>query len=360
MIPLVAAASPSALWYVTRGSGVVALLLLTASICLGIATTMRWRTSRLPRFAVAGIHRSVTLIAIVFVALHVATTVLDGFAPIGWTDAVVPFVSPYRPIWLGLGAVAFDLLLALVITSLLRARIGYRVWRATHWLAYASWPVALLHSLGTGSDARFGWLQAVAVGSVLAVALTLAARLAAGTGAPGRRLAGGVAGIAVLLGIGLWYRGGPGTHGWASRAGTPTALLASAGSPPPATTRPALVSLPRTFRSNFVGQLTEARSGDQTVDIRIDGTLSSGVAGSLRLVLEGVPIQNGGVSMSSSGVAFAAAGSPSVYQGRIVGLDGSRISARVSAGSQTIDLRIGLQLQPGQSRVTGFVQGAVA
>ena len=171
--------------------------------------------SGLPRFAVAGVHRSVTLIATVFVALHVATTVLDGFAPIGWTDAVIPFVSSYRPVWLGLGAVAFDLLLALVITSLLRARIGYRLWRATHWLAYVSWPVALLHSLGTGSDARVGWLQAIALGSVLAVALTLAARLAVGPGAAGRRLAAGAALVAVLLGIGIWYRGGPGAQGWA-------------------------------------------------------------------------------------------------------------------------------------------------
>src|SRR5581483_4150523 len=137
---LAANTSPSAFWYLTRGSGVVALLLLTASICLGIATTMRWRTNRMPRFAVAGVHRTVTLVAIVFVAIHVATTVVDGFAPIGWKDAVVPFLSPYRPLWLGLGAVAFDLLLALVITSLLRARIGYRLWRGTHWLAYASWP----------------------------------------------------------------------------------------------------------------------------------------------------------------------------------------------------------------------------
>ena len=128
---IVAATGPSVYWYLTRGSGVVALVLLTASIVLGIVTTIRWSASGLPRFAVAGLHRRLTLFAIVFVAVHVATTVVDGFAPIGWKDAVIPFLSPYRPIWLGLGAVAFDLLLALVITSLLRARIGYRVWRAT-------------------------------------------------------------------------------------------------------------------------------------------------------------------------------------------------------------------------------------
>jgi hypothetical protein len=246
-----------------------------------------------------------------------------------------------------------------VLTSLLRAHIGYRTWRATHWLAYASWPVALVHALGTGSDARLAWLQLVAAGCTVSVALALAARFALGPGAPDRRLAGGAAAIALLLGIVVWYRGGPAAQGWAARAGTPVALLAHRSSTP-AATRTTLVSLPRTFRSQFAGRLTATRSGDETVDVRIDGTLRSGVKGRLRLVLEGFPLEGGGVSMTASGVAFAVAGSPSVYEGRIDGLDGSRISAKVSSGSNTIDLQIGLQLRPGRSHVTGVIQGTAA
>jgi methionine sulfoxide reductase heme-binding subunit len=353
---LVAASSPSAFWYLTRGSGVVALLLLTVSVCLGIATTMRWQATGMPRFAVAGLHRTVTLVAIAFVGLHVATTVLDGYAPVGWKDAVLPFLSPYRPVWLGLGAVAFDLLLALVITSLLRARLGYRLWRAAHWLAYASWPVALVHALGTGSDARFAWLQAVGVGCTLAVVSTLALRLANGPGMPGRRLAGAAATAALLLAIGIWYRGGPGAHGWAARAGTPASLLAHAGSPAAVATT-SVVRLPQSFRSQFSGRLTAARANAQLVDIHIDGALTSSVKGRLRLVLEGVPLEEGGVSMTASGVALGVAGSPSIYEGRITGLDGSRISARVSDGSKTFDLRIALQLQPDRTEVSGVVSG---
>ena len=357
---LVAASSPSAFWYLTRGSGVVALLLLTTSICLGIATTLRWRASRLPRFAVAGLHRNVTLLAVVFLVLHVVTTLLDGYAPIGWKDALVPFLSPYRPLWLGLGAIAFDLLLALVITSLVRAQIGYQVWRATHWLAYASWPVALAHSLGTGSDAR-------SAGSRRSHSRRCCRSLSRWRfGSPRARAhpAAASAAIAVattvLLGIGAWYRGGPGARGWAARAGTPAALLArSSLQPRPANARPTTVSLPSTFRSQFAGRLTASRAGDERIDIRIDGRLRSGIEGRLRLVLEGFPLDGGGVSMSASGVAFAVAGSP-VYEGKIVGLDGNRISARVSSGSETIDLQIGLQLQPGRSRVTGIVEGALA
>ena len=356
MSPLLAAAPPSAYWYLTRGSGVAALLLLTASICLGIATTMRWQMTGVPHFAVAGLHRTVTLVAIAFVALHVATTVLDGYAPVGWKDAVLPFLSPYRPVWLGLGAVAFDLVLALVITSLLRARLGYRLWRATHWLAYASWPVALFHALGTGSDARFEWMQAIAVGCTLAVVSSLALRLGSGGGARNRRLAGAAATAAVLLAIGIWYRSGPASHGWAARAGTPASLIARS-SPAPALATTGLVRLPQSFRSHFSGQLTAARASAQLVDIRIDGTLTSSVKGRLRLVLEGVPLEEGGVSMTASGVALGVAGTPSVYEGRITGLDGSLISARVSDGSNTFDLRIALRLQQDRTQVSGLVSG---
>src|SRR5581483_5456383 len=124
-----AASAPSPLWYATRGAGVVTLVLLTVSVCLGVLTQVRWRTTRLPRFVVAGLHRNVTLLAVAFLAVHVATAVADSYAPIG-----------------------------VLLTSLLRVRLGYRLWRVTHWLAYASWPLALVHSLGTGSDARFGWM----------------------------------------------------------------------------------------------------------------------------------------------------------------------------------------------------------
>jgi hypothetical protein len=360
-VTVLASAGPSIYWYLTRGSGVVALLLLTASIVLGIATTIRWSTSGLPRFAVAGLHRTLTLLAIVFVAVHVVTTVVDGFAPIGWTDAFIPFLSPYRPFWLGLGAVAFDLLLALVITSLLRARIGYRVWRVTHWLAYASWPVALVHSLGTGSDARVGWLHAIAIGSVVAVGGALVIRLAYSKGDAERRLAGGAAALAVVLGIGIWYRSGPGAAGWAARAGTPATLIAQAKTPSAKTTAPAtLVSLPSSFTANLAGSLTQSQASSGLVDIRVDGTVSGSLDGTLRLVLEGAALQGGGVNMTASGVAFAVAGSPSVYEGHIVSLQGTSIAARVSAGSHTIDLQIALQVNSSQSRVTGTVHGTAA
>lgn len=164
-------ASTPALWYLTRGSGVVTLVLLTGTVVLGITTSSRWASRQWPRFVTEGLHRNLSLLVLVFLALHVTTTVVDGYVPIRWLDAVIPFGSAYRPAWLGLGALALDLLVAVAITSLLRARLGYRTWRMVHWLAYACWPVALLHGLGIGSDTRQPWslaIDAIAAGSAAA------------------------------------------------------------------------------------------------------------------------------------------------------------------------------------------------
>ena len=148
--------SSTALWYLSRASGIVTLILLTASVLLGIVTSYRWSSPDWPRFVIEFVHRNVSLLVVVFLALHVAAVVTDSFAPIGWKDAVLPFLSPYRPIWLGLGALACDLVLALVITSLLRHRLGFRTWRTVHWFAYLCWPLAVVHGLGTGSDTKLG------------------------------------------------------------------------------------------------------------------------------------------------------------------------------------------------------------
>src|SRR5437763_5307667 len=137
---MLGAAGPSATWYLARSAGAVSLLLLTGAVVLGVVEVRRWSSARWPRFAIDSLHRNVALLAVCFLAVHILTSVLDGFTSIGLGDALIPFAGSYRTFWLGLGAVAFDLLLAVAFTSLLRHRLGYARWRAVHWLAYASWP----------------------------------------------------------------------------------------------------------------------------------------------------------------------------------------------------------------------------
>ncbi|MEP7048272.1 MAG: ferric reductase-like transmembrane domain-containing protein [Ilumatobacteraceae bacterium] len=176
---MIALTQSLAVWYATRGSGAVSLVLLTASFALGTPTLLSWGSERFPRLVVQLLHRNVSLLVVVFLAIHVSTTVIDGFAPIGWLDVIVPFRSGYRPIWLGLGAVAVDLLLAIIITSLLRVRIGYARWRQIHLLSYAMWPIALVHGLGTGSDTRSPWMWWLAGLCSLVVLASVASRLIA-------------------------------------------------------------------------------------------------------------------------------------------------------------------------------------
>lgn len=221
--------TPSPLWFATRGTGAAAIVLATLAVCLGVLTRVGWRGGRAPRFVTQDIHRNVSLLVVAFGAVHVITSLLDPFARLGLKDALVPFASSYRPTWLGLGVVSAELLGALVVTSLLRGLIGHRAWRLLHWTAYASWPVALLHSLGTGSDAQAWWMQATLGICAAAVLVALAIRLSLGwpRGAPLKLATWSVA-SAVIAATAVWAVGGPLHSGWARVAGTPEALLKAA------------------------------------------------------------------------------------------------------------------------------------
>jgi predicted ferric reductase len=226
MSAALAASGPSLYWYLTRSTGAVALLLLTVAIALGVLDVARWSTPRWPRFVVDSLHRNVSLLAMVFLVLHILTSVLDSFAPISLVDAFIPFTGAYRPFWLGLGAVSFDLLLAVTATSLLRRHMGFARWRAVHWLTYASWPIALLHGFGTGSDVKSGWLLALSIGCMAVVVAAILARVLRGWPANiGRRGAaiGGAAAFSLFLL--LWLPSGPLGSEWARRSGTPPSLL---------------------------------------------------------------------------------------------------------------------------------------
>jgi sulfoxide reductase heme-binding subunit YedZ len=151
----------TALWYASRATGVVCMVLLTAVVILGVLVNRQGRLPGLPRFAVTGLHRSISLIAVVFLAVHILSAVADKFVTIQLIAAIIPFTSSYLPLQIGLGAVALDLIIAVIITSLVRARIGRRAWRSVHWLAYAAYPVAVVHGITSSADLRSGGLLAL-------------------------------------------------------------------------------------------------------------------------------------------------------------------------------------------------------
>ncbi|MEA2623316.1 MAG: methionine sulfoxide reductase heme-binding subunit [Chloroflexota bacterium] len=166
-------------WYVTRAAGMVSLVLLTAVVCLGLLTAARWQRPGWPRFLTAEVHRSIALLSVVFLVVHVVVAVVDPYTALGWASALVPFSSPYRQVWLGLGGVSMYLVAAMIVTSLLRGRIGRRTWRAIHLTAYASWPLAVVHGLGTGTDSAAAWSWVVNAACAMAVGGALVLRLRA-------------------------------------------------------------------------------------------------------------------------------------------------------------------------------------
>jgi methionine sulfoxide reductase heme-binding subunit len=336
MSGLFAAAGPSAYWYLARGTGAVSLVLLTASVVLGILGSLRFSSApRWPRFAIDSLHRDVSLLVLVLLVAHIITSVLDSFAPIRLIDAVIPFASTYRPLWLGLGALAFDLLIALVVTSLVRRRLGYGAWRAIHWLAYASWPVAVFHGLGSGSDTKQWWMLALTAACAGAVLIAVWVRIGrAEAERPGVRAAAIAATIATPLGLAVFTLAGPLERGWARRAGTPVSLLAKSAPIVPVKAvsgrSASTLKLPFTARLSGTAKQTAAQGG-AIIDLAL--RLSGGARGRLRVRLAGAPLGGGGLSMTGSQVDLLARGLADVMDGRVTSLQGNQFDARVAGGS---------------------------
>lgn len=167
------------LWYLDRATGVVALVLLTLAFVLGVLVRRRVRLPGLPRSGTLALHRSVTLLSVLLLLTHVGTAVLDSSVDIGRPAVAVPLVSGHDPLAVGLGALALDLLVLVVVTSLLRGRLPVGLWRAVHLTAYAMWPLALVHGLTAGSDLGGGWLLVLVLGCAVAVAAASAAAVSA-------------------------------------------------------------------------------------------------------------------------------------------------------------------------------------
>jgi len=180
---LIAATKPKGLmsgpelWFANRGTGFVLLILLTFATMLGVLSTARVSPRLWPRMLSQGLHRNVSLLAVAFLTAHVVTAVLDTFVDIRWWHAFIPFASSYQPLWLGLGTLSLDLMLAITLTSVLRHRMSHTPWRAIHITAYGAWALGLVHGLQLGTDAASVWGGAINYGCIAVVLLAVLARV---------------------------------------------------------------------------------------------------------------------------------------------------------------------------------------
>ncbi len=357
--------SSKLLWYLTRGSGLVVTVFLTASVVLGILTTVRVSAEGWPRFVVAALHRNISLFALVGLVLHIGTAVLDSYAPIGWLDALLPLHSGYRALWVGFGAVAFDLMLAVLITSLLRVRLGYDRWRAVHWLAYGSWAAAIFHGLGTGSDTKVGWVLGIYAGCVIAVLAAFGWRLTFGWPAQRRlRVAAGALAVVSVTALTGWVKAGPLQPGWALAAGTPKSLIAggtaTSGSGPAPSTPPDQ-ALKSAFTDTVNGTVNQgAVGGAGLVTISLNLATSGSVPGRLAIEITGQPSAGGGVEETGSRVTFRPSGSSRAWTGSLDTLDGNRLGSVVSRGSSRLRLTLDITLDRTSGAVSGRLAGAPA
>jgi hypothetical protein len=258
----------------------------------------------------------------VFLALHIVTAEADTFAPVGWWAVAIPFVSTYRPLWLGFGTVAADLFLALIVSSLLRTRISHRTWRLIHWAAYLCWPIAVIHGLGAGTDTRTPAVLLLTLACVAAVLATAVWRLISNWRShPRVRVAAAAAGLASIITAALWALAGPLAPGWSAKADTPT----RGGAAPTAGTTAAALALP--VSASVTGTVQTVATGADQQTVTLAGTGGSDV---FRIAITGPPNPGGGVQMTASQVTFGTAASPNLYTGTITVLNGDTIQARVA------------------------------
>ncbi len=358
-----AASNGTALWYLTRATGLVALVLLTATVVLGVVASVGWTTERWPRFLSQTVHRNLSLFCVGFVAIHVITTVSDGYVPIGFADAFIPFRSPYRPIYVGLGALCFDLLW----------RCWSRVPSATgsaspHGASSTGWPTC-----AGPSPCSTRWAAAAtrALGLVLALDVACAAavfasvfwRLVTGRTFPeGRRAVAAVATVVVGLALLVFTALGPLRPGWSHRSGTSPALLAqlaqkysatASGSAAPATTAttpPAAGSGTAPTPPFTVGLTgTQSSSGPDSQgneQVTLSMHLQNAASTPLTVVLSGTAAAGGGVAMSSGTVTLGSS------HGAVTSLSGGTLTATLS-GATPIDLTLTLQVDQNSGALSG-------
>jgi len=352
-------------WDTARAGGLIAYVLVTTAVAVGLVLRNRWQSTRWPRFVTNELHGYISLLALVFIAIHVAAVAIDPFTHFGLAAVLVPFASHYRPLWMSLGIVALYLLLAVWVTSRVRSRIGHGVWRRIHVLAFAVYAAATLHGLGTGSDTRTLWAAALYATSVALVGGLLAVRLLAPAGRDSRRrpLAAGVA-AACVLAAAAWSLGGPFAPGWSARAGGTTARAAVVATARPAPRVRAVAATPPQavvhppFTARYAGRVTVGQVNEQgRLTVRIDGALRGATNDHLEILIHGIPLENGGVAMEQSRVRMGT--TTPLYRGEITSLEGTRLVAALRSPHQRLRVDLTLRIS-GDGSVSGSVHGIAA
>jgi len=342
---------------IARATGFTAYILVTLSVLLGLALSLRWRlVRRWPGLFNEPAHQFLLLLAAVFAAMHGVSVWLNPLTHLTLRDILVPFVSPAAPIWMGLGILAGYLGLAVAITTWLRPYVGQAWWRRLHYAAFVVFVLATLHGIGEGPDTRTSWaiaIYAVAVGSVFL--LVLARLLQTSERSPKPRWRWALLTTLVVAGGVVWTATGPLTPSWnlAAANGLPSSARIPLGIPslfvPP--------TLPvNGFTAPFSATVTTATGPNGKITtITFQATFTGRVAGSYRMTLNGREISSGGLSVVSSVATMGPVGNRSEYRGEVTSLDGQHFRALLDSANDSVSYDVSGTFHPthNPSRVTG-------
>jgi hypothetical protein len=296
-------------WYAARAAGVVAYVLLTCVVLVGVTLAGKLRMKTWPKFAVTDLHRFGSLLVGVFIGLHVLTIALDAYTPFSVTQLVVPFASSYRPVWVALGIVSTELLIAVAVTNALRGRIPYRWWRRVHFATFLVWAGATVHGIGAGTDSASLWLSTIYVVAVASVLAALAWRILAKRVGPlplgGIAAVAAAAGAAMTLAVGALPHGGKAHH---AVAAAPT--------------------VPASLTDSFTGAITQ-QNGASAALVSVIGTGTGSRPVALRIDL----VTADGQTIDSSSLQVKDVASGSICKGTVASVGASGFSGSCTFGS---------------------------
>jgi hypothetical protein len=342
-------------WDTARAGGFVAYILVTVSIALGLALSLRWYSRSWPRWATTDLHRHITLLALIFTGIHSLAIFLDPFMAFTPAEVLVPLMSHYRPIWTALGIVAAYLLLAIWLSERIQKQVGYAWWRRLHYLTFGIWGLATIHGLTTGTDTRTGWALLIYGGSALLVGWLLTIRLLGRDNEPAPHPRIATVTTAAALAALIFVIAGPLRPGWNAFANNGKGSGARGAG---ISAAPSGLVVP--FNAQLQGSVSQSGGsgigGNQT--LQINATLSGGEQGNLQIVLDGQPDGNGSLVVSGGRVTLSPQNGAAACSGSVVSFDGSQMVAlcHESSGKQ---VRLDMSLQgDGSGNVSGTVQGS--
>lgn len=315
-------------WDVARAGGFTAFGLLTLSVAIGLALSLRLQSGNWPRIINSELHNFLTLLALIFTGVHILAVWIDPFTHFGWNEIFIPFASHYRAVWMALGIVAFYTGIAIGISTWLRPRIGYKLWRSLHTFTLLLFGLVVAHGIATGSDTQTWWGAAIYASSVLLVGTLLWMRLRKPLNAKSRAHPVLALGVVVLVALGtIWTLLGPLQPGWAAanngtRSGSASSTLAA-----PSQNQKQQTTFPQSFTGNLVGQYTQnGPDANGNVTLQFNLSISNGPTGNVQVMLQG---QSGGgddrgLTITSSQVALLSSSGQQLFTGLVNNIYGDR------------------------------------